>query len=502
AVFDNTPVCLNLKDTEGRYLLVNRPYEQWLGHYAEEIIGKKASEFMENPVEVENLSNAEKKVLATGKVFEREVRVPQPDGKSCDRILIKFPVKSTEGEITGIGTVAVDITERKRAENELRKLSNVVEQNPLAIMIMNSVGTIEYVNAAFTALTGYAPEEAIGQSPRILQLRDTPQESFDELLAAIAARREWRGALRSKRKDDSTYLSGASLFPIVGENGTVTHFIGTQQDITERVAQENLLKQAEKMESLGNLASGIAHDFNNMLLPIVALTKMMIKDLPNASPHRERLEKVVLAASRAKDLVKKILAFSRQEELAQEDIEVGTILDETLGLLRTMLPSTIKISESRSLMHGAIFADAGQISAVLMNLASNAADAMDGKPGELKFLLSRQVIDEECMEAFGHIKVGPYARVQVRDTGHGMDEDTLKRIFEPFFTTKEVGKGTGLGLAAAHGIITQHGGVIKVASEVGRGTTFDIYLPLMESDAAMEPTAEGRTQAPRPRIVK
>jgi signal transduction histidine kinase len=277
-------------------------------------------------------------------------------------------------------------------------------------------------------------------------------------------------------------------------DGVIAHYAAAQTDITERVEQQNMLKQIEKMESLGSLAGGIAHDFNNMLLPIIALTKMTLKKLPDQSEHRHRLEKVIQAATRARDLVAQILKFSRREELKQENLNINEILDETLGLLRTTLPSTVKITEIRELETGCIFADASQIGSVLLNLASNAADAMDGKPGELEFSLSRQVVGEAYTDAFKDAKPGPYARIQVRDTGYGMDEPTLKRIFEPFFTTKAVGKGTGLGLATAYGIITKHGGMIHVASEVGKGTTFNIYLPLIEdTDAA-------RTAGPKAKI--
>jgi signal transduction histidine kinase len=207
---------------------------------------------------------------------------------------------------------------------------------------------------------------------------------------------------------------------------------------------------------------------------------MTLRKLPDDSEHRERLEKVVQAAMRARDLVSKILTFSRQEDLAQKNIDVIAIVKETLGLLRTTLPSTVKLKEDVHLDNGQIFADAAQIGTVLLNLASNAADSMDGKPGSLEIALARVEIGEHSIGGLKSAEPGPYARIQVKDTGHGMDEATLKRIFEPFFTTKDVGKGTGLGLATAYGIIANHGGIIEVSSKVDVGTTFDVYLPLVE----------------------
>jgi two-component system, cell cycle sensor histidine kinase and response regulator CckA len=479
AVLNSSPSAVSLKGMDGRYQLVNRTYCSWSNGRTEDIIGKSTFDLFSEQ-DAMKIHEGDQAVLATGETAKFEGKVKYPDGVVRDVIVHKSPIRSATGEVIAVSTTITDITERKRAEEGLRKYSQAVHQSPSSVIIADTGGAIEYVNDAFSQLTGYAAEEAIGKNPRFLKSGETPHEAFENMWATITSGKAWRGTFHNRRKDGTHYLAGATIFPIATEDGTISHFVGTQQDITERVVEQNLLKQAEKMESLGNLAGGIAHDFNNMLLPIIALTKMTIEQLPEASKHRQRLAKVVQAANRAKNLIAKILTFSRQEQLKQEPIDVGDIIDETLGLLRTTLPATVTIQERRFVDSAKVFADATQIGTVLMNLAINAADAMDGRPGKLQISLMRAEIGVDDLEAPNNATPGAYAIIRVKDTGRGMDQDTLRRVFEPFFTTKEVGKGTGLGLATVYGIVTKHGGVIDVSSEVGKGTTFDIYLPLMD----------------------
>jgi len=483
-IVDNLPVGINLKDVDCRFVLINKKFEEWYGKPEKEILGKLTEEVIDEPSAViDARMKQHRAVLEQGKVVSRQEKKKRADGTIHTMELTKFPIIDADGKARLIGTVAVDITELKRAEGEIRKLSSAVEQSPAGVIITGTDGTIEYVNEAFARMTGYATMEAVGKNPRFLKSGETLPKVYEGMWSTITQGKPWHGTFHNKRKDGGLFLAGATIFPITAEDGRISHFVGTQQDITQRVAEQNLLKQAEKMESLGNLAGGIAHDFNNMLLPILALTKMTIKQIPEPSEHRERLEKVVQAATRAKDLVAKILSFSRQEETAQTPIDLGDVLDETLGLLRTTLPSTVTIEERRSFDGAKVFADATQIGTALMNLATNAADAMEGRPGKLQISLTRADIGVDDVQAPKNAKPGAYAKIRVRDTGHGMDQDTMRRIFEPFFTTKEVGKGTGLGLATVYGVITNHGGVIDVASEIGKGTTFDIYLPLMGEQA-------------------
>lgn len=241
---------------------------------------------------------------------------------------------------------------------------------------------------------------------------------------------------------------------------------------------ESHLRQAEKMESLGNLAGGIAHDFNNMLLPIQSLTAMTLRDLPIDSPAARRLAKVVEASGRAGELVKRILTFSRRGETELQPMDVSDAINEALGLARSTLPSSVSIAATIEPDIGQVIGDRAQIQTALLNLAVNSTDAMEGKTGTLDVTLRRIGLDQPLACNAGILTPGDYAELTVADGGQGMDETTLQRIFEPFFTTKEVGHGTGLGLAMVHGIVTRHGGGVQVASTIGVGTTFTLYFPI------------------------
>ena len=294
----------------------------------------------------------------------------------------------------------------------------------------------------------------------------------------------WRGVFHNKRKNGTLYWASTLISPINGENGEITNYLGISEDITDRLSAEHDLAQVQRMESLGNLAGGIAHDFNNMLLPILALSKKTMNELPRKGAARERMEKVVQAAERARDLVARILAFSRNDDPSLSKIDVFDNISTAMDLVRSTLPTSIEIVDKLEPNIGFINADGSLIQTVLLNLASNSTDAMNGHVGTLTVSLSRIEVDQELADRVTNLMVGPYAHLSVEDTGSGMDQETLKRIFDPFYTEKEVGEGTGLGLSMVHGIISRHLGAISVTSEPGTGTRFDIYLPLLEEEKA------------------
>jgi signal transduction histidine kinase len=253
------------------------------------------------------------------------------------------------------------------------------------------------------------------------------------------------------------------------------------QDITARKKAEAQLFQSQKMEALGNLAGGIAHDFNNMLLPIIGLTALTKEDLPYDSPVQENLDTVIEAAENARRIVSQILTFSRQDQAAVAPIAISPCIAEAVQLVRNILPSSITIIDEVKPDIGTVLADAAQLHSVILNLGSNASHAMDGKVGSLAIGLDTVTADAIMAESIHGLNAGiTYARIHVRDTGSGMDKETLDKIFNPFFTTKPVGEGTGLGLSMVHGIIERFSGGIQVSSEVGVGTKFDIYLPMLD----------------------
>jgi signal transduction histidine kinase/CheY-like chemotaxis protein len=257
-----------------------------------------------------------------------------------------------------------------------------------------------------------------------------------------------------------------------------------EQKIAERtkaLAQsERQLQQVMKLQAIGTLAGGIAHDFNNILFPIVGYTELTMDDIPADSQARKNLEEILKATNRAKELVQQILTFSRQGGQERKPLRVQFLIKEALKLLRATIPSTIEIECNVTDECGPILGDPTQIHQVVMNLCTNAYHAMQQTGGKLEVTLKEiDVSYEKSVERVG-MKVGPYLELGVKDAGHGMEPEVLERIFEPYYTTKEQGKGTGLGLSVIHGIIKNHGGDISVSSQPGKGTTFTVYLPVID----------------------
>ncbi|MEX1347680.1 MAG: ATP-binding protein [Desulfobacterales bacterium] len=248
---------------------------------------------------------------------------------------------------------------------------------------------------------------------------------------------------------------------------------------------EKQLQQVMKLQAIGTLAGGIAHDFNNILFPIVGYTELTMDDIPEGNPSRKNLEEVLKAANRAKKLVQQILTFSRQNDQEFKPLKVQSLIKEALNLLRATIPSSIEIDTSIDEDCGLVKGDPTQIHQVMMNLGTNAYHALQETGGKLEVILKETYLSYEQSQQMVGMKVGRHLELTVRDNGHGMFPQVLERIFEPYYTTKEQGKGTGLGLSVIHGIIKNHGGDISVCSQPGVGSTFRVYLPVID-DIDME----------------
>ena len=265
--------------------------------------------------------------------------------------------------------------------------------------------------------------------------------------------------------------------------------------MTERERLENQLRQAQKMEAIGTLAGGIAHDFNNVLTAVNGFAELTRRALPSGDPLRENQESILCAASRARDLVRQILTFSRRRDPALEPSDLRKIVEEAVKLLRATLPASIRIQMKCGDSPVRVLADATQVQQVLLNLGSNAADAMRERGGRLEIAVDIADVDAARAARVGLGAPGPFARLRVRDSGHGMDRATVRRIFDPFFTTKSIGRGTGLGLSAVHGIIAGHGGGLEVESSRGRGTRFELFFPLSDEAPSGAPAATATADA-------
>ncbi|MBW1778205.1 MAG: PAS domain S-box protein [Deltaproteobacteria bacterium] len=415
--------------------------------------------------------------------------VPGPPGSPITWIeLFCYPMKDPEtGKVSHIVEFVRDITERKRAEAEVERLKMAIEQTGEVILVTNPEGTIQYVNPAFTAVTGYSREEAVGQNPRLLKSGKQDPSFYRNLWETITGGRIWRGRLVNKRKDGTLYTEETTISPVKDASGQIVSFVAVKRDITEhlRLSQEQArlqeqLQQAQKLESVGRLAGGMAHDFNNMLSVILGYGEDLVHQLHPKDPLREEAKAIVEAGKRSAALTRQLLAFSRKQPLQPEVLDLNTLVRNLAKMLQRLIGEDIELELSLSDEINRAMADPGQIEQVILNLAVNARDAMPGG-GNLTIETVNVELDETYAQAHVDVHPGKYVMLAVSDNGRGMDKETLARAFEPFFSTKEKGKGTGLGLSTVYGIVKQSGGNIQAYSESGRGTTFKIYLPQTEA---------------------
>ena len=391
--------------------------------------------------------------------------------------------------------IASDVTERVVAEARLHLLERAVEQSPVSLMITGPEGRIEYVNPMFTQVTGYSAEECRGRTPAILKSGRHEPSFYAELWATIRAGREWRGQFHNRRKNGELYWASAVIAPVTNGADRILHFVAVEEDVTDRRRLEEQFRQAQKMEAVGRLAGGVAHDFNNLLTVISGFTELSLVGLAEGDKRVGHLREVARAAERAASLTRQLLAFSRKQILQPRVMNLNDAVTGTERMLKRLLGEDIEVRAHCAPDLDLVLADPGQIEQVLLNLAVNARDAMPNG-GRLTIETANIELDESYAAMHPGSRPGPQVMLAVSDTGTGMTEEVKAHLFEPFFTTKGLGKGTGLGLATIYGIVKQSGGTIRVYSELGKGTSFKVYLPRVDSSAGAQarPVAEA---APR-----
>jgi PAS domain S-box-containing protein len=373
-----------------------------------------------------------------------------------------------------------DVMEERRAEEQLRLQSSALEAAANAIVITDTQGVVLWANPAFTTFTGYELSEVVGQNPRLLKSGRHDEAFYQNLWETIRGGRVWRGEMINRRKDGSDYQEEMTITPVKNQWGEVTHFIAVKQDITQRRALEEQFRQAQKMDAFGQLAGGVAHDFNNILAVIMMQADLLQVDASKGDTAGMALE-IGQAAKRGADLTRQLLLFSRRQTLNTHPLDLNDTVTNLTKMLRRIVGEHIEMGIETAGSPLWVNADSGMLDQVLMNLVVNARDAMPGG-GRLRIETAAAHLDAEAAQRFGQEgRPGPFACLSVKDEGCGIKREYLDRIFEPFFTTKEVGKGTGLGLATVFGIVRQHQGWIGVSSEVGKGSTFRVFLPRLNN---------------------
>ncbi|MFA5263510.1 MAG: PAS domain S-box protein [Opitutaceae bacterium] len=399
-----------------------------------------------------------------------------------------------EGKPNLYRAIGRDVTKQRQAEEHAYKLTSAVEQSPVSTLIADLHGHVHYVNPKFTAVTGYSLEEIMDQNLPLLREGHESEESYSAFLDTIRAGREWRGEVRTRKKDGGTLWETIQVSPIRNPVGEITHLLCLREDVSERKRLEEQLRQSQKMESLGTLAGGIAHDFNNMLAIINGYTEVCLARTmanPGDDTLRRYLREVHSAAQRAVGLVQRILTFSRKTEVRIAPIALNKLVRELGALLAETFPRTITFDYDLEENIPMLLADQNQLQQVIMNLCVNARDAMAKGGGRLT--LTTRIVKGSQLARLGADSSLVYVCLRVTDTGSGMTPQVRARIFEPFFTTKQEAGGTGLGLAVVYGIILNHRGLLEVESTPEQGSSFSAYLPSSGLDTAPQAAQTPRT---------
>ena len=506
---DSSPAFFVAINAEGRTVMMNEAMLYSLGYGKEEVVNTDYLTTFVPEADREKLERLFRTLVEKNEPTLNENRVLTKDGRE---LLVEWhgrPVFKPSGEFDYFFGLGIDVTDRKGVEEALRvsqaRLAkaqevaqignweidigpgNVVPSEMWASQEAFKIYGIDYQQPDTTSGEGYASVERVFNAVHE-EDREAERKAFFDLLKTGAHYDVERRILRNTDGALVWIRSRAEL--VRDQQGVVKKMVGTIQDITDwKLAEEERerlqaqLVQAQKMEAVGTLAGGIAHDFNNILGAIVGYAELSLYELPEDHPVRANLVQVLSAGERAGKLVRQILSFSRRVEQEQEPCLLAPIVKEALKLMRATLPTTIEISQDIDDESGTVMADPTQIHQVIMNLCANAAHAMQDGGGLLAVSLGQARLDDEDAAGYVDLSPGSYLRLTVDDTGVGMDKGTVQRIFEPFFTTKEGGGGTGLGLSVVHGIVKSHGGAITVYSEPGAGSTFHVYLPLLQAEA-------------------
>jgi PAS domain S-box-containing protein len=369
-----------------------------------------------------------------------------------------------------------DITARKQGEAAQARLAMAVEQAAETVVITDTQGTILYANPALEQTSGYSLAEVLGQNPRVLKSGQHDAGFYQRLWEALQRGEVWSGHFVNRRKDGSLYEEDATISPVRDTSGTIVNYVAVKRDVTREMQLEANFNQAQKMESIGQLAGGVAHDFNN-ILAVVQMQTDLLKNGGGLSPQQlESVDGILAAVHRATALTRQLLLFSRREVFQPRDLDLSESITSTAQMLKRIIGENIQMQINVAVQSMFLHADPGMIDQVLLNLVVNARDAMPNG-GQLVIETIGVEFDELAAAQCLRGRPGSFVRLSVSDTGCGIPPEVLPHVFEPFFTTKAVGKGTGLGLATVFGIVQQHQGWINVYSEIEHGTTFQIYLP-------------------------
>lgn len=483
-LFQKNPEAITLTALDGRILDANNVFYRTMGYRPEDIIDRTTVD-----LRIWNDEADRKKFIKSleknGSVRNMKAEFIRKDGEIVSELVSAVPVDIDNKP--HILTQGRNITEQLVKEKERILLAKAIEQSSDAVLLTDAEGKILYVNPAFEKSSGYSSDEVRGKTPRILKSGNQSREFYEKLWQTNLSGKTWKGQLTNRKKNGGLYQENITISPVKDKDGIITNFVAVKQDITSEQTLQLQLQQAQKHEAIGTLAGGIAHDFNNILGAILGYAEMIKMDLPEESQSGKDIAEVISSAQRAVDLVKQILTFSRQNSEEFQPVQIQFIVKETLKLLKASLPSTITLQQMIDSSCDPILGDPVQLHQVLINLFTNAKEALKDAKGMISVSVKQLDLNEsdKVYDGPNDLPAGSYVALEVTDNGCGMDMQTMAQVFDPFYSTKNKGQGTGLGMAVSHGIIKQHGGTITVTSAPGEQTTFRILLPVVEPSTEM-----------------
>ncbi len=491
-ITEGTTDAVFVKDLQGRYLMINSSGANFLGRSIDDVIGKNDAELFDPGVGRVIMERDREVIQSSGAQTYEEPATA--GGVTRTYLATKGPYRDPRGHVIGLLGICRDITDRKLAEEQMRqseqKLRIHFGHTPLAVVEWDMQFHVADWNPSAERIFGYSREEAIGQHGSFIvppNFRSQVDQVWSTLLSQSGGTRNTNDNIT---KDGRTIICEWYNTPLVDDSGRIFGVASLVQDVTERVALEERLRQSQKMEAVGRLAGGVAHDFNNLLTIILGYSQILADGVPAGSRLADSTAQIKSAADKASGITRQLLAFSRKTVLTPRVVNLNDVMLNLDSLLRRLIGEDIEVLTVPASDLGSVKADPGQIEQVIMNLALNSRDAMP-HGGKLTLETANAYLDESYARAHQPAEPGRYVMLAVSDTGQGMTPETQIRIFEPFYTTKEVGKGTGLGLSMVYGIVKQSGGYIWVYSEPGRGTAFKIYLPRVDQPAPTT-TLDGR----------
>jgi len=487
ALFHGAPEAIALVDNRSTVLQVNQRFSSLFGYTADDAVGSNLDDLLA-PEDFRGEAAALTAEAARGQVVAKESVRRAKQGHLVDVSILGAPVKIEEEQVA-VCAFYRDVTESRRAEEALRQSESdyreLVEHSTYGIYRSTLDDRFLSVNPALVEMLGYESQTEL-LSVRPTALYEVSEERARLMQQYKDAERIQGVEVSWKRKDGRLVAVRLSGRPLHDDTGKLKGFDMLAEDVTERRQLEAQLRQAQKMEAIGQLTGGIAHDFNNILTIILSNAELVRGSLPDdAESAKADLEEIEMSARRGSEMIKKLLGFSRRDNLTLRPLDLARAITGITQLLPRLLPESIEVRCQTGETIGVTNADPGALEQILLNLVTNARDAMpDG--GILSIECRRAVLDDGYHALHPWVVPGEYGAIVVRDTGAGMDEETKKRVFEPFYTTKDPEQGTGLGMAMIYGLMKQHNGFVHVYSEPGEGTEVKLYFPLTGSEAAAE----------------